>query len=452
MEDNLFADIERVASNLNEARTILFNIQTEDGKFEARANMNDKVDAVVKGVVGIIDDRKMKVFLAGEPMFGTFEDNELENGVTLTVHVENVSCGGSAAAGYNHTAIVTESGQVYVCGKSGSASYKTTLEPIEDATGLMMQSRVKQISANAERTVCVTEDGLLFEWHQTEPQRVEIGHTVVQASSGEHSACVTSDGELYVFGEYVWSHIGGSNSHKMGLGIRDVDRDVDRDVEAGSPLLVRGDVEGRKVTQVSVGPFHMACIDEDGHVFLSGGTDCHCVASTCSVPTMMPGLQDVVAVQVDCGATHTLVVSSNGELWSWGNGNNGRLGHGDTLSKTTPERVKHLENKHVVHCAGGGSHSLCVVDNGTAYSWGKAEEGRLGHGDTRDRHQPEPILGVLTEHRIVQVAAGVFHSVAIADTGDFFTWGALGPKLGYAAQNGSNLAPTMIIGIEPALC
>lgn len=51
--------------------------------------------------------------------------------------------------------------------------------------------------------------------------------------------------------------------------------------------------------------------------------------------------------QVAVSSTHTLVVSCDGDVFSWGEGRKGELGHGDLRARTVPERVEALKGKSI---------------------------------------------------------------------------------------------------------
>ena len=79
-----------------------------------------------------------------------------------------------------------------------------------------------------------------------------------------------------------------------------------------------------------------------------------------------------------------------------------------SLSPLTPHLPPTgLESKAVtqVACHAGGRHYLCRSACGGAWSWGAGDDGRLGHGDTAARDAPQP-LHHLAHHEVVRVAAG----------------------------------------------
>lgn len=74
---------------------------------------------------------------------------------------------------------------------------------------------------------------------------------------------------------------------------------------------------------------------------------------------------------------------------SWGDGEDGKLGHGDTLTLDTPKIIESLLAKRVVYIACGSSHSAAITSNGELYTWGQGQYGRLGHGDEVSKYTPE---------------------------------------------------------------
>jgi hypothetical protein len=86
----------------------------------------------------------------------------------------------------------------------------------------------------------------------------------------------------------------------------------------------------------------------------------------------------------------------------------------------------------VKHIAAGGSHSLCVTKDGAVFSWGCGADGRLGHGSHSDEMLPRQVRAMASETlRVSAVAAGYAHSILLTELGAAFTcgdnkWGQLG--------------------------
>ncbi|KAK7384974.1 hypothetical protein VNO78_30678 [Psophocarpus tetragonolobus] len=79
----------------------------------------------------------------------------------------------------------------------------------------------------------------------------------------------------------------------------------------------------------------------------------------------------------------------------------------------------------VLAIAAGEAHSLLLTGDGHVYSWGRGILGRLGQGSERDEYFPVQVMFGSEEHsiRIVQIAAGAYHSLALADDGSVWCWG-----------------------------
>jgi hypothetical protein len=129
------------------------------------------------------------------------------------------------------------------------------------------------------------------------------------------------------------------------------------------------------------------------------------------------GVAGVVAVVA--GADHGLALLEEGEVLSWGSNGAGQLGDGTRLDRQRPVRVAGLTG--VVALAAGTAHSLALHDDGTVWTWGANTVGQLGIGRSGDRERPVRVEGL---PRVAALAAGAGHSLALTVDGQLFCWGS----------------------------
>lgn len=122
---------------------------------------------------------------------------------------------------------------------------------------------------------------------------------------------------------------------------------------------------------------------------------------------------------------YTSVLSKLGEaVFAWGTNHRFQLGlNMEPRVQRVPTPVLELEGISVKWIASNESHCLFLTQDGKVYSCGSGFCGILGHGNTADHPQPQ-LVNSLAHTNIVDVAAGVRHSVAVSDKGQVFTWGA----------------------------
>eukprot|EP01138_Halocafeteria_seosinensis_P004778 gb/GECG01004885.1/.p1 GENE.gb/GECG01004885.1/~~gb/GECG01004885.1/.p1 ORF type:complete len:1539 (+),score=174.82 gb/GECG01004885.1/:1-4617(+) len=116
------------------------------------------------------------------------------------------------------------------------------------------------------------------------------------------------------------------------------------------------------------------------------------------------------------------------EVISWGK-NNLQLGYtptGQTNFQEIPHPLRDLsESIKVVMVSAGPCHSLLLTSEGTVYSWGVGRRGRLGLSDEETRMHPTPInaFGYLSRYKAYKVSCGDAHSLAATNDGTLWAWG-----------------------------
>ncbi|GBG26950.1 RCC1 and BTB domain-containing protein 2 [Hondaea fermentalgiana] len=139
------------------------------------------------------------------------------------------------------------------------------------------------------------------------------------------------------------------------------------------------------------------------------------------------------AIQVSCGDCHFAVVTASGELYTWGGGGHGRLGHGDTLDRHVPTQVRVpgvLENEYervrVVACEASYRHTAVVTSDGDLLLFGDGNHGQLGQTTLSEHLRPvRCTVGVLASTRVVQVACGETFTAALTEIGQVIVLGSL---------------------------
>ena len=123
-----------------------------------------------------------------------------------------------------------------------------------------------------------------------------------------------------------------------------------------------------------------------------------------------------------CGDFHTAAVTSDGAVYTWGRGDYGRLGHGDEDNQHTPKRVDALASVSVRALACGMRHTAALTSDGTVYTWGRGDDGELGHGNTSSQLVPKRV-DALASVSVRALACGVMHMAALTSDGAVYTWG-----------------------------
>jgi alpha-tubulin suppressor-like RCC1 family protein len=147
-------------------------------------------------------------------------------------------------------------------------------------------------------------------------------------------------------------------------------------------------------------------------------------------------------VQVSAASLNTAAVRANGTAYCWGSGSNGQLGNNATTDRSSPVLVVGGFTDWVQISTGG--HTAAVRANGTAYCWGSGSNGQLGDNTTVNRSSPVLVVGGFTDW--VQIAAGDLHTAAVRANGTTYSWGSNnGGRLGDNTTVNKS-SPVLVVG------
>lgn len=188
---------------------------------------------------------------------------------------------------------------------------------------------------------------------------------------------------------------------------------------------------------------HCLAVTEDGRVYSWGDGDFgklgHGHVNTIKYPKLITGpfIRKQI-IHISAGYRHSAAVTKDGELYTWGDGEDGRLGHGDCISKYIPTQVSEIGLVSQVAC--GGAHTIALSkDYKTIWSFGSGDHGQLGHGDDQIQITPQ-IVTTLNGIIMAKIVAASQFSMALTITGEVYSWG-----LSYSSNEISTLQPQKIL-------
>jgi alpha-tubulin suppressor-like RCC1 family protein len=207
-------------------------------------------------------------------------------------------------------------------------------------------------------------------------------------------------------------------------------------ISRSSPVQVGSSSDEYEVARAGVTASYL--IKKTGELYFNGsdyvGTSGLSVPSDTqySSPTQIGALTDwsVSSSKIaNASLQACAAIKTDGTLWTWGMGNNGRTGHNDTIHRSSPVQVGSLTDWSQVNGSSGFYHA--VKTDGTLWGWGTSTGGSLGTGGTIDYSSPVQI-GALTTWAWV-AGNNQYNGFAIKTDGTLWAWGS-----GTYGNNGQN--------------
>lgn len=208
--------------------------------------------------------------------------------------------------------------------------------------------------------------------------------------------------------------------------------------------------EGEHIVQVAGGHSHSLALTNTGVVYAWGENVFGQLGVGLSEVDYMPtpvkvwdgDMENEGVDAIAAGALFSIALK-DGKVYGWGWNIFGELGVGDYYNKNVPTIITGaLGSKTVKAIAAGQNHSLALTTDGKVYSWGQNNYGQLGTSGN-DRSYPQEINGgALGNNNVSAIAAGYYHSLALKE-GKVYSWGYnIAGQLGDGNRTGENPNPT----------
>ena len=330
----------------------------------------------------------------------------------------------------------------------------------------MAGKHIVKIAAGYDTSFAIDSDGKIYSWGDNNygqlgrgaitqrlnptPQEVEStgtpmsGKAIVEVTSNQATTvALDSDGVLYSWGYNVHGELGSGTTGGY-------------DIQPDAVLSSGSSIAGKRIVSISSGEYYFLVIDEDGVVHSWGWNQYSELGNgTANTSSNKPALVSVngtpmagkTIVDVDGGIWHSIAVDSDGNVYTWGDGEFSQLGngsHGAGVFSVVPVSVDTsgtpMEGKRIVDVSAGGndfwqtdispsSHSLAMAEDGTVYAWGTNHTGEIGIGEPASGTQHDKPVAVdvsstpMSGKAMVQISAGMFYSVALSSEGRVYEWG-----------------------------
>jgi alpha-tubulin suppressor-like RCC1 family protein len=193
-------------------------------------------------------------------------------------------------------------------------------------------------------------------------------------------------------------------------------------------LTLMTGISGKTPIQVACRSNHTVVLMSDGSIYSCGynivgqlGTG---NTTNTNTLTLMTGISGKTPIQVECGDSHTIVLMSDGSIYGCGNHHYGQLGTGNTTygNTNTLRLINPISGKTPIQVACGTYHTTVLMSDGSIYGCGDNYDGELGTGDTLNTNTLTLMTGISGKTPI-QVACGDVHTAVLMSDGSIYGCG-----------------------------
>jgi len=338
----------------------------------------------------------------------------------------------AVAAGGSHSLAATNTGTLWgwglnTSGQAGINSLSSVSSPV--AVSGPAGTSWSVIAAGLLHSVGVTTTGLLYAWGLNSSGQLGTNSvtsvsvptvvsgptatswTFVAAGSQATHASAITSGSLL----YTWGYGG---YYQLGYATT---------FNISSPVVVYTPGATRSWVTVSMGASHTLGITTSGQMYAWGTNTSVQLGDLTGINRNMPMLVSGPAgtswSSIAAGGLHSLAITTQGALYAWGNGSNGALGNNSiAASLSSPVQIGSSSWTAIM---AGSAHSMAITANGLLYAWGFDSSGQLGNLSIATTSSPSLVSGpAATSWKALASAGGLAnYSMAISSGNLLYGWG-----------------------------
>lgn len=243
---------------------------------------------------------------------------------------------------------------------------------------------INAFGANLNNNFGIQRGGSLWSWGYNNQGQLGLGNTIKRSSpvqlagtwssgaAGYHSMALRTDNTLWAWG---WGGTG-----PLGLSTDSADR--------SSPVQVAG-----TWSAVACGALHTLALRTDNTLWIWGNNGLGQLGMTDimsrSSPVQIAGTWSKIAAT----ARSSFAINTSGALFAWGRNKYGELGLADTVYRSSPVQISGTWS-NISSCVGQpNAHMFAQKSNNSLFVWGQGRYGKLGLGDTISRSSPVQLTG-----------------------------------------------------------
>ena len=186
-----------------------------------------------------------------------------------------------------------------------------------------------------------------------------------------------------------------------------------------------------RLAGINAGGSHSVSVSSDGQVYAWGDNTHGQIGDGTragrTLPTGTAAPADVLFTQATAGRNHTAALDATGRIWTWGDNSDGQLGRGTVGGDDSTPGLAATGDTRFTQINAGDDHTIALDTTGHVWTWGNDTYGQLGRG-TAGSATGTPVIRPMPEGTppglvYTQIQAGGNHSLAIANNGTLYAWG-----------------------------